>query len=86
MIAKGFKNKRLSKQRKICWDKKYSTKFILVNNIFFMIQLISQLVNSWGRWEEVIKHAHLRKGFTPQNVEDALTLKVSLNVLRFLSK
>ena len=39
---------------------------------------------SWGRWEEVIRHAHLRKGFQPQNVEDAfrMTLLYSVNIYK----
>jgi chromodomain-helicase-DNA-binding protein 7 len=39
---------------------------------------------SWGRWEEVIKHAHLRKGFTAQNVEEAvrMTLLYSVNTYK----
>ena len=28
----------------------------------------------WGRWEEVLTHAQLRKGWTHEDVEDALRL------------
>ena len=42
------------------------------------------LFSSWGRWEEVIRHAHLRKGYQPQAIEDAfrMTLLYSVNIYK----
>jgi chromodomain-helicase-DNA-binding protein 9 len=40
--------------------------------------------NRWGRWDTILLHSGLRKGFTAKNIEDAcrLTLLYCLNLYR----
>ena len=49
-----------------------SSKITKIIDIFRLEKGV--MAYGWGRWEEVLTHAQLRKGWTHEDVEDALRL------------